>query len=198
MILILILLLELVILAVIALNRKQGLLQMYIVANMLWIWVFWQKYLHLLWIEMNIWTMIYPFVVFTQYILIKISNEYTVIQSTKQLFITYVYFICLGYSISLLPIVSGNEAISHAITTLLWWSMGVILSSFLAFAIAQTVLIVSYRKYGYIVSTILTQIVDSFFFFGLAFWWLTRFMFDWFITKIVIWLLLYPLYRMIK
>lgn len=198
MILLWIILLELVVLAFIAYYKKQWLLQMYIVANMLWIGVFGQKYMSIMWLDMNVWTLIYPFVVFTQYVLLKISGDGPVIQSTKTLFITYVYFILLWYTISLLPIISGNEAISHAITTLLWWSIRIIIASFIAFAIAQTVLIVSYKRYGYIISTILMQLVDSFFFFWLAFGWVTIFMFDWFLFKVCIWILLYPLYRIIK
>lgn len=198
MMLLWIILLELVVLAFIAYYKKQWLLQMYIVANMLWIGVFWQKYISTMWLDMNVWTLIYPFVVFTQYVLLKINGEGSVIQSTKTLFITYVYFILLWYTISLLPIVSGNEAISHAITTLLWWSIRVIIASFVAFAIAQTVLIISYKRYGYFISTILMQLVDSFFFFWLAFGWVTMFMFDWFLSKVCIWILLYPLYKIIK
>lgn len=198
MILLWIILLELITLAFIAYYKKQWLLQMYVVANMLWIGVFWQKYMSIMWLDMNVWTLIYPFVVFTQYVLLKISGDGPVVQSTKTLFITYVYFILLWYTISLLPIISGNEAISHAITTLLWWSIRIIIASFLAFTIAQTVLIVSYKRYGYIISTILMQLVDSFFFFWLAFGWVTIFMFDWFLFKVCIWILLYPLYRIIK
>lgn len=198
MILLWIILLELITLAFIAYYKKQWLLQMYVVANMLWIGVFWQKYMSIMWLDMNVWTLIYPFVVFTQYVLLKISGDGPVVQSTKTLFITYVYFILLWYTISLLPIISGNEAISHAITTLLWWSIRIMIASFLAFAIAQTVLIVSYKRYGYIISTILMQLVDSFFFFWLAFGWVTIFMFDWFLFKVCIWILLYPLYRIIK
>lgn len=198
MILLWIILLELVVLAFIAYYKKQWLLQMYIVANMLWIGVFWQKYISTMWINMNVWALIYPFVVFTQYVLLKINGEGSVIQSTKTLFITYVYFILLWYTISLLPIVSGNEAISHAITTLLWWSIRVVIASFVAFVIAQTVLIISYKRYGYFISTILMQLVDSFFFFWLAFGWVTIFMFDWFLLKVCIWILLYPLYKIIK
>lgn len=198
MMLLWIILLELVVLAFIAYYKKQWLLQMYIVANMLWIGVFWQKYISTIWLDMNVWTLIYPFVVFTQYVLLKINGENSVIQSTKTLFITYVYFILLWYTISLLPIVSGNEAISHAITTLLWWSIRIIIASYMAFVIAQTVLIASYKRYGYFISTILMQLVDSFFFFWLAFGWVTIFMFDWFLFKVCIWILLYPLYRIIK
>lgn len=198
MMLLWIILLELVVLALIAYHKKQWLLQMYIVANMLWIGVFWQKYISTMWLDMNVWTLIYPFAVFTQYVLLKINGESSVIQSTKTLFITYVYFILLWYTISLLPIVSGNDAISHAITTLLWWSIRVIIASFVAFVIAQTVLIASYRRYGYFISTILMQLVDSFFFFWLAFGWVTMFMFDWFLSKVCIWILLYPLYKIIK
>lgn len=198
MMLLWIILLELVVLALIAYHKKQWLLHMYIVANMLWIGVFWQKYISTMWLDMNVWTLIYPFAVFTQYVLLKINGESSVIQSTKTLFITYVYFILLWYTISLLPIVSGNDAISHAITTLLWWSIRVIIASFVAFVIAQTVLIASYRRYGYFISTILMQLVDSLFFYWLAFGWVTMFMFDWFLSKVCIWILLYPLYKIIK
>ena len=198
MMLLWIILLELVTLAFIAYYKKQWLLQMYIVANMLSIGAFWQKYISIMWLDTNVWALIYPFVVFTQYVLLKINGEGSVIQSTKTLFITYVYFILLWYTISLLPIVSGNEAISHAITTLLWWSIRVVIASFVAFVIAQTVLIISYKRYGYFISTILMQLVDSFFFFWLAFGWVTMFMFDWFLSKVCIWILLYPLYKIIK
>lgn len=198
MILMLIVLLETLTAFILTRMKNISLLQLYIVANMLAIWIFWQKLIEILSIQMNIWTLVYPFAVFAQYILLNLSDEAEVIRSTKYLFIIYLYFTALWFLISLLPMIFGNETISLAISAVAWWSVRIVIAAFIAFVIAQIVLITSYRKYVYIISTILMQLVDSLFFFWIAFWWVTSFMLYGFLIKVSVWLLLYPLYRIVK
>lgn len=158
------------------LNRNRHYLRALVVLNMVLIMVFAPYLISFGDVVVNIGVVFYATVMGLQaYLLLNYGKDAAVETINK---LTYVLFTLLSicFFIQYLPVLPGNEEVAQAIKLLTNYSVLTLFGAFFAFILEQLTLVYIYTKLKFhrllniFLALVLAQLVDSLFFFGIAFY----------------------------
>lgn len=152
----------------------------------------------------NIANILYASVMLSQYIIYKKFGKEASVATVKITIYALVSCTSLSYTLSLFPIVAGNELSAHAISTIADFSLAVLFASFFAFVFGQTSLIVALESgLGGLWAIFIAQMVDSAVFFPIAFGLVNGFpimdaLWTGFVFKLVVSVIIYVFYSILS
>lgn len=174
----------------------------FVVVIMVMIWFFSSKLLDVGGYVSNIWNILYAGVMLLQFVILEKLGKKFAIDTVKMVYYNLGLAFLIAYFIFLFPTVLGNEIASDHVNYIANSNLRVITWSFSAFYLWQMVFIIAHEKLKhlsiftrYTVPMILAQIVDSFVFFPVAFFWtglpILQILSVGIIFKVIVWVIMF-------